>query len=367
MNKSLLLGIAVLSLLVTSCAEAEIFKPIFNKTFSEKVIDSILTAESEKVITTKKEVVILDSSGNIKTSHSLKENQFALLFKNGDGFAIITTKPQSKQIIEKIELFSREDKPLCSVTTKGPPFISPDGRWFFTADNFKNQISFYDNSGKLLGEHNFADIRNLTSVFTDDSQYCLINIPNIQKGKTSGFLVLFDSNGKKLWQFDHKGSTTGQVAISKDATNIIYSSENELFSLNRKGKVNYKIPLLPGGLAISISPNGKFIAVARREDNSVSLYEGASDKLIWEKKLQGLLGYNSPFTSIDVNDKGYILAAVAKSWSTKNDISYLYLLKDSENLKSTSFSQRAIKAKFTDNGNNILVLLDKVVILYALD
>jgi len=224
-----------------------------------------------------------------------------------------------------------------------------------------------DSDEKLLSRYDFVDIKGLSVIFSEDNKHCLVNIPNIQKGTTSGFFVSFDRGGNKLWQFGHKGSTIGQVAVSKDATNIVYSSENELSSLNVKGELNYRIPLMAGGIAIAVSPDGKFIAISRREDNSVSLYNAGSGKLIWKERLKGLLGYNSPFTAIDVTDSGYVLAAVAKSWSTKNNVSYLYLFKDSKVLKDATFTRQAIKAKFTYNGNNILVLMDKTIVLYALD
>ncbi len=365
MNKNPHLIIILSSLLVVTFAEAATFEPIFNKTFSDKVIDCVLTPESEMAVSTQKEAVFLDLSGNIKSSHPLKDNQFVLLVSDGESFAVVTARPQVKQMAESIELFSRDNKPLCRVETKGFPFISPDGKWFLVADNFKNQISFYSNDGKLLRQHDFPDIKGLDVIFSGDSKYCLVNIPNVQKGTNSGFLAFFDREGKKLWQFDHESSTTGQVVISKDAANIIYSSENELFSLNRKGELDYKIPLMAGGIAIAVSPNGRFIAVSRREDNSISLYNASSGKLIWKEELKGLLGYNSPFTSIDVNDEGSILTAVAKSWSTKNDISYLYLFKNKKMLKSATFSKQAIKAKFASNGKDILVIADKSAILYS--
>lgn len=367
MNKKPCLIVIVLSLLVAVFADAATFESVFSTAFTDKVTDGVLTPESEIAASTRTEVVFLDSGGNVKSSSLLKDNQFALLFADGEGFAVVTTRPKVRQMTEKIELFSRDGKALCSVKTKGFPFISPDGKLFLAADNFKNEISFYGNDGKMLSQYDFPDIKGLDAIFSNDSKYCLVNVPNVQKGTASGFLVFFDREGKKLWQFDHEGSTTGQVAISKDAANIIYSSDNEIFSLNKKGELNYKIPLVAGGIAIAISPDGKFIAVSRREDNSVSLFNAVNGKLIWKKHLEGLLGYNSPFTSIDVNDAGYVLAAVAKSWSTKNDVSHLYLFKDNELLKDATFTQQEIRVKFAHNNKDILAVMDKTIVLYALD
>ena len=184
------------------------------------------------------------------------------------------------------------------------------------------------------------------------------------KGKTSGFLVLFSSNGKKLWKFDHPGSTTGYVVLSQKADKVIFASESNIYCLNKKGRLLWRKSIESGGIAVGLSKNGKFLVVGRRQDNSLSLYDVSSGKVFKKKQLAGLLNYNSPFTSLSVSDEGLVLATAAKSWSLRNKESYLYLLKGDKILYSGSYSQRQIKAKFSSDSQKILMTGEKGMIVY---
>jgi len=269
-----------------------------------------------------------------------------------------------KEIIKKIELFNQAGELLSTIEENGLPFLSPDGSWLVVVNRFRDEVSLFSQKGKLLNRYQFEDLRGLTLTFSADNRYLLLNIANTQEGQTSGFLTLFDSSGRFLWRYPHPGSTTGQVAISKDARIILFSSEKELYSLTRKGKLKWQKTLDPGGILITLSPNSKYIALSRREDNSLSLLRAKDGRLIWQKELSGFNGYNSPFTSLNVTDEGLIIATVSLSWSLKNDKSYLYLLQDKKILSQTQFHRQSVKAMINKSNNNIILIAKQDLLIY---
>jgi len=333
----------------------------------QKKIDSPIyqvSFDNNLSVASQKEVIYFGLSGKLLKEFPLKDNQFAVLSKSAQVFAFVTHRAQIKEIIEKIELFNSEGELLSTIEEKGFPFLSPDGNWLVVVDKFKNEIMFFNREGKLLNRFQFNDIKSLTFAFSDDSSSLLVNIPNIKQGKTSGFLALFDEEGKKLWQYEHPGSTTGQVAISQDAKIILFSSEKELYSLDSNGTLNWKKSLSAGGILISLSPDSKYIALSRRQDNSIRLLKTEDGHLIWEQKLSNFNGYNSPFTSLNVLNDGTVLASVSKSWSVKNDKSFLYTLKDNHIIQSQLFSQPQIKAQISSDESVITVISKDFVAVY---
>lgn len=364
MNRSSLFIISTLffCLLIVSISGAVVLESVWQKSFESKIMDAVFVSDSSLVVATSKEVIYLDQDKQVRQSYSLKKNQYTVLSENGEVFGIITHHPQAKEIIEKIELFNQEGSQLCFLNENGYPFLSPDGRWLIVVSKFKDALFFYDNKGNLLNKYASSDLYGLSLAFSPDSHYCIVNIPNIQEGKTSGFLILFDKSGKRLWQFDHLGSTVGEVTISKDANNIVYSSENEVYSLNKNGEIKWQNSISAGGILIDLSKNGTLLALGRRQDNSLSLYNALDGSLIWKEEIKGLLGYNSPFTSLELTEDGVILATIAKSWSLKNNESYLYILKGKEILFQAKYNQQSIKAQINKDNNIILMAFDRLVI-----
>ena len=352
MNK-ISLNLFIIFFLLTACS----FTVQAQEFLWQKKLDSPVyqvSFDNNLSVASQKEVIYFDRSGKLLKKLPLKDNQFAVLSKSTQVFAVITHRAQIKEVIEKTELFNCEGELLSTIEEKGFPFLSPDGNWLAVVDKFKNEIIFLNKEGKLLNRFQFDDIKGLNLAFSDDSSFLIVNIPNIKEGKTSGFLALFDKDGKKLWRYDHPGSTTGQVAVSQDAKIILFSSEKELYSLNNTGALNWKKPLSAGGILISLSPDSKYIALSRRQDNSISLLKSENGHLIWKQKLPGFDGYNSPFTSLNVTDEGLVVTAISKSWSLKNNESYLYFLKEKEIVSQLKFSQQKINAMIKNN--NIVVI-----------
>ena len=353
-------GIIIFLLAISLLSQAE--KVLWQKKLDSPICQ--ISFNDNLVVASQKEVVYFDQNGENLQKFPLKENQFASLSKNGEVFAIGTHRPHVKEIIEKIELFNQKGKLLSTIKENGFPFLSPDGSWLIVVNRFKNEVSFFNKEGEFMGRHQFNDLRGLSLAFSDDSRYLLVNIPNRGKGKTSGFLTLFDKNGKELWRYEHPGSTTGQIAISKDGKIILFSSEKGLYSLNRKGRLNWGKTLKPGGILISLSANARYIALSRREDNSISLLKAKDGSLIWKKEIPGFDGYNSPFTSINVTDEGLIVATISKSWSLKNDKSYLCFLKDKKILSQSEFSQQSVKAEISKSNHNIILIAKNNLVIY---
>lgn len=351
--------------------------------WKQRIEGGILTTavNTTPIVVTQKEIIFMDEKGAIVNTIPLNENQFAVISRDTNTFTLVTHRPHIKEIIQKTELFissallscstssssstlsscgltAGSITPLCTIEENGYPYLSPDGTWLAMISKPKSKISFYTKEGKKLREYDFPNIKNSALAFSGDSRYCAINTSNIQGNETGSRVILFNDKGKKIWQYDHPRSTAGELNLSQNGETVVYSSENELISINKKGRENWTKSLTPGGIKTALSPNQKYLAISRREDNSITLYNAQDGTEIWKKQITGLLGYNSPFTSLEVLDNGAVITAIAKSWSIRNDQSYLYIIKDKQIASYTEFTAPWIKA-ITKNDNRHIIVYSK--------
>ncbi|MCK5188039.1 MAG: PQQ-binding-like beta-propeller repeat protein [Deltaproteobacteria bacterium] len=315
-----------------------------------------------KTVMTEKSIYVLDGKGKISKKISLED--YSQVAMSDDGMTMATLKGREitiSNLDEEVQSVVKIADPQPVVLPQHVFFeLSPDGEYVVVMSFFTHTIYFHNRKGKLLSEHHFEDLRGAEVKFSKDSRYVAIHVPNWGEGKTNGYLLFFDEKGKKQWRFDHKGCEA-KFDISSDGDAIVLAAENKLHSLNKKGKIIYEKELVPGGISIALSGDGKYVAVTRKADHRLSLLDNGNGKALWSHNISGFDSINSPFTSVDVSDDGVRVAvAISKDWTRRNKESSLYLFDKSGNiLWRETFEQYRILGALWQNRNCMLIAGNK--------
>lgn len=320
-----------------------------------------------KTVMTKENLFILDSQGNIAKEIPLKDYQKVTTSDSGMMLATIKDREVSILNIDNQiqDMVSISDPLLFKLPQRTVLELSPNGQYLIIMPYFGKNIYFYNKRNKTTSKHQFEDLRGAEVAFSGNSSYAVVHIPNWGEGKTNGYILFFNEKGKKLWQFEHKGYEA-KFDISSDGNFIALATEERLYSLNKNGKVIYAKELKPGGIDIALSDDGKYIAITRTADHTVSLLDNRNGELLWSYTINGFDPINSPFTSLDVSSDGNNIAvAISKDWTRTNKESFLYLFDKSGSIVwQKTFEENRINCSLSPDGRCILVRGNKEAYLY---
>jgi outer membrane protein assembly factor BamB len=314
---------------------------------------------------TEKSVFLLDARGNIEQKVPLKDYDKAVISDDGTTLAamkgkeIIISDLIRNQIVGRVKFGDSH------------PFLLPQHISFEVSDKilvvislFSNTIYFHENNGRRLSEYQFDDLRKTRIKFSRDGKYLAVHVPNWGEGKTSGFLLLFNNKGEKLWQFDHKGCEAS-FDISADGSSVVLAANGRLYSLNREGKTVYEKEVEAGIVEIRVSPDGGYVAFAQKNKHFVSLLSNQDGNVVWSENIIGSGSVNSLITSVSVSSSGKLAIAMSKDWSRKNKDSIMFLFdKAGQRTWKKSFENDRIKGILSAESEGILIEADNTAYFY---
>ena len=352
---------------------------LWRKTFDSRIIKTSDLMDFEvgkdgkggkfplKTVMTEKSIYVLDGKGEIDRQIPLKD--YAKVAMSDDGMTLATLKGREitiSDLDEEVQGIVKIADPQPVVLPQHVSFeLLPNGDYIVVISSFTHNVYFHSIEGKLVAKHHFDDLRGAEIKFSKDSHYVAMHVPNWGDGKMNGFLVYFNEAGENLWRLDHKGCQAN-FDISSDGSSIILAAEDKLCSLNKKGEVIYKKELVPGGIDIALSGNGKHMAITTRTDHSISLLENVNGEVRWNHNITGFDSINSPFTSLDVsNTAASIAVTISKNWTRNNKECSFYLFDKSGNiLWQETFEQDRIVSALSQDRNCILLAGNKETYLY---
>ena len=287
-----------------------------------------------KALMTEKSIYTLDSKGQIASRIPLKKHHKVAMSDDGSTMATmegrdITISDLNGQIQGRVKI--ADPQPV--VLPQHVSFdLSPNGGYIVLISYFTNTVYFHDKNGKLLSNYSIEDLRGAKTKFSMDSRYVAIHVPNWGEGKTHGYLLFFDKGGKKLWQFNHKG-TQAKFDISSNGKSVVLAAEDVFYSINDKGKLIFKQQILPGYISIRVSDDGRYVVLTRRLDHTITMLDNINGKTLWQLRLDGYDPINSPFTSLDISGKENCVAVcISKDWKRKNKESFFYVFNKAGNV-----------------------------------
>jgi hypothetical protein len=363
---------AILILLCSAWVKAEPHL-LWKKTFDGSVVEAGVVFDTQdilsfpiKAVLTSKHINLFDDKGKLQSQYLLGNGRQARLSRNARIFAVSNG--------DSISILSKNFKPLATVRyeherardiERNDFFLSPDGSYLVVILKYLNRLCFYKACGKLIKEHKLKDLRGARAVFSEDSEFTLVQVPNWGKGFSKGFVVLFDRQGNRLWDFKLEGNTC-KTAVSKNAEAIAIATEKRLYSLNREGKLIYEKELIPGGIHIALSGSGAYLALTRQSDHTVSLIDNRSGRVLWKKTLKGFDPINSPFISLDTTQNAeFIAVTVGKIWGRNNKESFLYLFnKSGELVWKKDFKESKIAVDLSPSGGCVLIKGNRGICLF---
>lgn len=320
-----------------------------------------------KAVMTEKSILLLDKKGKIEKKIPLED--YAKVAMSDDGTTIatmqgreITVATMDGQIRGKVKI----GDPQPVVLPQHVSFeLSPNGEYIVVISYFTNTIYFHARNGNMLSKKYFNDLRGAEITFPKNSRYVAIHVPNWGKGNTRGYLLFFNNKGENLWQFDHKG-TQAKFDISSNSNSIVLALEDRLYSLNKRGKIIYEKELVPGGIHIALSGDGKYLALARETDHSVSMLDNQNGHVLWFSNITGFDPINSPVTFLNVSDKGNcITVAISKDWSRRNNSSSLFMFDKSGNLLwRNTFETDKIRSILSRDGHFVWIDSNKEAFVF---
>ena len=314
-----------------------------------------------KTVMTEKSLYVLDDKGGVAKKIPVKDYAKVVMSDDGSTMAML----KGREIIisnlnEEIQGIVKIADPQPVVLPQHVAFeLSPNGDYVVVLSFFTHNVYFHSRKGKMLSEHHFEDLRGAETKFSKDSRYLAIHVPNWGEGNTSGYLLFFNEKGEKLWRFDHKGCQA-RFDVSYHGKSIVLAAEDKLYSLNKKGKLIYEEGLVPGGIDVALSGNGECIAVTRKGDHSICLLDNRNGKTLWAYNVSGFDPINSPFTSLDLSDKGACIAvAISKDWTKTNKESSLYVFDKSGAVAwQNTFQKNKVESDLSFDGKHVLIKED---------
>lgn len=337
---------------------------LWQKAFDSEIssVSDLSIADSPSGIITSKEAVYILDKGVLSSEQKLTKDQFATASKDGQSYAIASFRKNLPALAESISFYNPSNKLPSEIKIDGYPLVSPKADWFITISRYDNQIKFYSRDGGLLRSYQVKSLTGVTLDFSKDDRYVIMNIP---QNKDSSSLALFDSSGSQIFSWEHKDNLAN-VSICKDGSKIAFVSERQLVLLDKQGNIIWQKEITSGGNNVVISEGGSIIALSKRADTSITVYDQKGNQ-IWHKSLEGFHGINSPITSLDINDKGEALVTINYSFKEENDESYLIFLDKKGSINSKQkHKAKQINAKFI-NQNQIILTAEKDIFVYKLD
>lgn len=320
-----------------------------------------------KSIMTEKSIYVLDEKGGVAKKIPVKH--YAKVVMSDDGTTMATMKGREitiSNLDEKIQGIVKIADPQPVVLPQHVSFeLSPGGKHIIVLSFFTHNIYFHNRKGELLATHHVDDLRGTKVKFSRNGEYAAIHVPNWGEGKTTGYLLLFNRKGKKLWRFDHKGCQA-MFDASSDGNFIIIAAEDRFYSLDKKGKLLHEKELIPGEMNIALSGDGKYSALARVQDHSVSLMNTITGKTLWTFKTKGFDPIKSRFTSLDISNKGkWVAACISKNWKRTNKESFLYFFnKAGHVIWENTFEKCIVAGVISPQDGCVLVKGDREGYLY---
>ncbi len=355
---------AVLVLLVFSSIEVSAETVLWQKSLDSEIssVSDLSIADSPSGIITAKRAVHLLDKGVLSSEQKLTKDQFAAASKDGQSYAIASFRKNLPSLAERISFYGPSEKLLSEVKIDGYPLVSPKADWFITISRYDNQIKLYSRDGRLLKSYKAKNLTGVTLDFSRDDRYVVMNIP---QNEGSSSLILTDSSGNQIFSWDHKDNLAN-VSICQDGSKIAFVSERQIALIDKEGKVIWHKEVTSGGNNISISEDGSAIAVSKRADTSVTVYDQKGNE-VWRRVIEGFQGINSPITSLDINDKAGALITINYSFKEENDESYLIVLDKKGNISSKQkYKAKQINARFIDP-DKVILSAEKDIFVYKLD
>jgi len=138
----------------------------------------------------------------------------------------------------------------------------------------ENAVYVFEPSGRLLAHVQF-DSPPIDVAIDKDAERIVVGLDN-------GGMVLFNRNGKILWEKDNIG---GYIAIDERGERIVTTKSTHLVLLNQEGEVLWESQLRAfGGIeGLVISPNGEYIGI-RTYDFAVVILEAVDGKVLYQTK-----------------------------------------------------------------------------------
>jgi outer membrane protein assembly factor BamB len=377
MKKYVLIMFFILLSSTSVCAEPSL---LWRETFDKPIVKTSVLSGHEistdkrtefslKAVMTEGGVYILDDQGKITKEIPLNDYEKTAI--STDGKIVATMKDAKVSILEinnQIQSATTVSDPQALILPQSGLFeLSPQGRYLVLAPYFGRKIYFYNQQGQIISQHNAQDLKGAQIRFSKDGGCTVIHVPNWGEGKTNGYVLFFNDQGEKLWQFEHKGCEA-KFDISFDGSCVILATEEKFYSLKRAGKVIYEKELMPGGIDVTLSGNGEYAVINRRAEHSITLLDNKSGKELWTYNITGFDPINSPFTSLDISETGeFIAVTLSKDWTKKNKESLLYIFDNAGNIVwQKAFEEYKIEAHLSPDGRCIEVIAGKEVYLYSL-
>ena len=320
-----------------------------------------------RVIMTEENVVVLDGMGKAAKKVSLADYQQAVISDNGKMIAGMKDREIS------ILTINNELQGTIKIIDSHPVILpehislelSPDGEALILISHISNSMYFYTKEGKELTKYFLDDLRGAQAVFSDNSEYAVVHVPNWGSGKTNGFLWMLNKKGEQQWAVDHKGCEA-KFDISDSGDKVIMATEEILYSLDKKGNVLFEKELIPGNNDIALSGDGNYVLLTRSVDHTVSLLDNTKGESIWTYEIEGFDPLNSPITKIAASqDASHIIVCISKDWTETNKESYLYLLNKKGDVEwKKMFEEKGIECDLADDGSCMLVKGEKNMYLY---
>ncbi len=138
----------------------------------------------------------------------------------------------------------------------------------------ENAVYVFEPSGRLLAHVQF-DSPPIDVAVDKDAERIVVGLDN-------GGMVLFNRNGKILWEKDNIG---GYIAIDERGERIVATKLTHLVLLNQEGEVLWESQQeAAGGIeGLVVSPDGQYIGISTY-DNPVVILEAIDGKVVYQTK-----------------------------------------------------------------------------------
>lgn len=238
-------------------------------------------------------VYFLDNQGNLLWQHMM-DKKISQVFISSDGSNVLASgyqiAPGPAGIYENgaIYFFDKTGKVLWSHMTKDfgqtlMASLSPDGSHVITAS--ETELSYLDNSGKMLWNYtSSSDINTLS--FSSDSSTILTSAGHE--------IRYFDKEGKLLWTFDTdygdinaKLSPDGKYVVVGDAQN---GFDGKIYFVDNTGHLIKESQVGSPTLSISIADDSSRVAIGT---NWATMLFTSSGDLIWDDKITSQVAISS--------------------------------------------------------------------------